>query len=364
MSSSSPERQAETASTEVPTNEILKAVSPLRQLVDSVPTHTTTVGPYHILEQLGIGGMGEVYKAERRSPMRQTVAIKIIKLGCDTREVIARFESERQALARMDHPHIAKVLDAGTTDTGQPYFVMEYVAGHPITKFADDNKLPINQRLLLFNQVCRAISHAHTKAITHRDIKPSNVLAFKHANEPMAKVIDFGIAKALTGERLSDATFNTQRGLVVGTYETMSPEQADGSPDIDTRTDVYSLGVLLYELLSGARPFDRSTLHQAADQEIRRVIRDVEPPRPSTRLSSLKIEDASRIAHDRQTRVEHLTREFRRELEWIPLKAIRKERERRYESALQLAEDINNYLEGRPLRAGPETRRYRLKKWV
>jgi serine/threonine protein kinase len=307
--------------------------------------------------------MGEVYKAERRSPLKQTVAIKIIKLGLDSKEIVARFDAERQALARIEHPNVARAIDAGVTESGRPYFVMEYVPGVPITKFADDNKLSIKDRLLLFMQACDAITHAHTKAIIHRDIKPSNVLAFLHDGKPTVKVIDFGIAKALSGDRLTDATYNTEQGFVVGTYDSMSPEQADGSPDIDTRTDVYSLGVLLYELLSGFKPFDQKTLAQAADQEIKRIIREVEPPRPSTRISHLA-DRGTELAALRQSRADALERELRSELEWIPLKAIRKERSRRYTSPIQLAEDIQNYLHGRPLIAGPESRSYLLRKFL
>jgi serine/threonine protein kinase/Tfp pilus assembly protein PilF len=321
------------------------------------------IGPYHILSLLDEGGMGSVYKAEQRHPIRRTVALKLIKLGFDTREILARFASERQALARMDHPHIAKVLDAGTSDTGRPFFVMEYVPGRPVTQFADENKLTINQRLDLFIQVCEAINHAHTKALIHRDIKANNVLAYMHDGKATVKVIDFGIAKALTGDRLTDQTFNTERGRVIGTYETMSPEQADGSPDIDTRTDVYSLGVLLYELLSGAKPFDREMLARAGDQEIRRIIREVEPPRPSTRLSSLG-DEGTHFAQLRQSKLDALANQLRIELEWIPLKAMRKERSRRYDSPMALRHDINNYLQGRPLLAGPETRIYKLQKYV
>ncbi len=321
------------------------------------------IGPYRILELLGAGGFGEVYKAERRRPMQQTVAVKVIKLGYDTKEIIARFESERQALARMDHPTVAKVLDAGATESGRPYFVMEYVPGEPITVLADAKRLSIKDRLELFIQVCEAINHAHTKALLHRDIKSGNVLAYVSDGKPTVKVIDFGIAKALTGDRLTENTFNTERGQVMGTYETMSPEQADGSPDIDTRTDVYSLGVLLYELLSGVKPFEHATLVKAGDQEIRRIIREVEPPRPSTRLTTLG-DAAEKIAGARRAKLDSLTSELKGELEWIPLKAMRKERDRRYASPLQLAEDIRNYLERRPLIAGPESRSYRLKKFL
>jgi WD40 repeat protein/serine/threonine protein kinase len=320
------------------------------------------VGPYRVLEKLGEGGMGAVYKAEQRSPVKRTVALKLIRPGLSTQEVLARFESERQALARMNHPNVARVLDAGVDEQGRPYFAMEYVPGTPITRFADDNKLSIKKRLELFKQVCDAIAHAHTKSLLHRDIKPTNVLAYLDDGKPMVKVIDFGIAKALTGDKLTDRTFSTERGLAVGTYESMSPEQAEGSPDIDTRTDVYSLGVLLYELLTGAKPFDEQTLKQAADHEIRRMIREVDPPRPSTRLSSLG-ESAAKIAAARQEQLEALAGRLRRELEWIPLMAMRKERDRRYASPMAFAEDIQNYLDGKPLEAAPDSMNYRLRKY-
>jgi serine/threonine protein kinase len=338
-------------------------VDEVRKFADFLTDRPTRIGPYHVLEHLGGGGMGEVYKAERRSPMRQIVAVKVIKLGFDTREVIARFESERQALARMDHPHIAKVLDAGATDTGRPWFAMEYVAGQPITKFADANKLTIRERLLLFAQVCDAIAHAHTKAIIHRDIKEKNVMACLRDGKPFAKVIDFGIAKALTGDRLTDATFNTEHGMAIGTYDSMSPEQAEGSPDIDTRTDVYSLGVLLYELLTGAKPFDHETLAKAASAEVRRIICEMEPPRPSTRLTKLGA-SATRVAALRREQLDHLAKELRGELEHIPLKCMRKERDRRYESVQQISQDIQNYLNHRPLLAAPESRVYRVRKYL
>lgn len=320
-----------------------------------------TIGPYRLMEMIGSGGMGVVYKAEQRSPIRRTVAVKIIKLGFDSHEVIARFESERQALARMDHPYIARVLDAGTDERGRPYFVMEYVPGQPITKYADENRLSIRQRLELMLQVCDAIGHAHANAIIHRDIKAGNVLAHTTADGPRVKVIDFGVAKALTSDRLTDLTFNTARGEAIGTYESMSPEQADGSPDIDTRTDVYSLGVLLYELLSGSKPFDGAKLRQAGDDEIRRIIREDEPPRPSTRISSMG-DAGTKIAAARKSEVNGLARQLKSELEWIPMMAMRKERARRYQTPQQLADDLRNYLNDAALMAGPESRIYRLKK--
>ncbi len=263
----------------------------------------------------------------------------------------------------MDHPHIAKVFDAGSTRSGRPYFVMEHVPGEPVTAFADRNRLTIPARLKLFQQICQAINHAHMKAVIHRDIKPGNVLAYMHDGQPTAKVIDFGIAKALTGDRLTEQTFNSYRGQVIGTYESMSPEQASGSADIDTRTDVYSLGVLLYELLCGVKPFDSKMLARAADEEIKRIIQKVEPDRPSTRLASLG-KEAVEIAAARQASIDALARQFRQELEWIPLMAMRKERERRYASPLQLSEDLDNYLKGHRLLAGPGSTAYRLRKFV
>ena len=321
------------------------------------------IGPYRILGILGEGGMGIVYRGEQRTPINGAVAVKLIKAGFDTKEVIARFESERQALARMDHPHVAKVLEAGADPRGRPYFVMEYVPGRPITEFADEYKLTIRQRLGLFIQVCEAIAHAHSKGLIHRDIKASNVVAYMADGEPSVKVIDFGVAKALTGDRLTDRTQFTEYGQVVGTYDSMSPEQAAGSADIDTRSDVYSLGSLLYELLTGAKPFDDTTLARAADEEKRRIIREVAPPRPSTRVSGLGKEGAA-VAAARQEKIESLARDLKSELEWIPLKALRKERDRRYASPLALADDVRNYLEGRPLVAAPESRVYRLRKWA
>jgi hypothetical protein len=323
----------------------------------------TTVGRYLLLELLGTGGFGAVYKAEQREPIRRTVAVKLIKPGIDTAEVIARFESERQALARMDHPNIARVLDAGTTPEGRPFFVMEYVPGKPVTTYADENRLSIRDRLELFCQVCRAIAHAHTKAILHRDIKASNVLAHTADGQPAAKVIDFGVAKALSDDRLTDRTLNTRQGMPIGTYEAMSPEQVEGSPDIDTRTDVYALGVLLYELLTGTKPLDRTRLAAASHLEIRRAIREIEPARPAATLSAHG-DTAGAVAAKRKASVETLRRELGGELGWIPLKALKKERAERYDSAAALEADVNRYLAGEPLVAGPDSLGYRARKFV
>jgi len=277
--------------------------------------------------------------------------------------VIARFEAERQALAMMDHPNIAKVLDAGATETGRPYFVMELVQGVCITEYCDQNNLSTKDRLALFIQVCQAVQHAHQKGIIHRDIKPSNVMVTQRDGEPVPKVIDFGIAKA-TNQPLTDNTFVTFQGQLLGTLEYMSPEQVDfGTQDIDTRSDIYSLGVVLYELLSGVFPFDHKSFEHADFSEVQRTIREVEPASPSARLTGLN-KGAKAIAACRGTQVIALARRLHRELEWIPLKAMRKDRSRRYRSASEMADDIRNYLDGLPLIAGPETTVYRLRKFV
>ena len=242
------------------------------------------IGPFKILQQLGEGGFGSVFEAEQEQPVRRRVALKVIKLGMDTREVIARFEAERQALAMMDHPHIARVLDAGATESGRPYFVMELVRGEAISSYCSKHALTITQRLVLFDQVCAAVQHAHTKGIIHRDLKPNNVLVSTQDDQPFAKVIDFGIAKATSG-RLTDKTLFTEQFLMMGTPLYMSPEQAEGSADIDTRTDIYALGVILYKLLTDTTPIDSHSLRSAGYVEVQRIIREVEPPRPSARLS-------------------------------------------------------------------------------
>jgi eukaryotic-like serine/threonine-protein kinase len=328
------------------------------------PPHPEQIGPYRIVERVGEGGMGLVYRAEQLEPIRRTVAVKVLKLGLDSREVVARFGAERQALALMNHPNVAKVFDAGVTVEGRPYFVMEYVQGEAITAYCDRHRLTTRQRLELFVQACEGVQHAHQKGIIHRDLKPSNLLVTVEDGKPLVKVIDFGVAKAMT-QRLTDYTLVTERGRLVGTLEYMSPEQVEmgGGEDVDTRTDVYGLGVMLYQLLTAALPFASDTLRSAPFDELRRIIREQEPPRPSTRLDTLG-NAARRAAVHRATNWHTLRRELRSELEWIPLKAMRKERAERYRSAAELADDIGNYLEGRPLIAGPQTTAYRVRKFV
>jgi len=323
----------------------------------------TRIGRYKLLQLIGEGGMGLVYLAEQQEPVRRRVALKVVKPGMDSKQVIARFEAERQALALLDHPNIARVFDAGTTETGRPYFVMEYVKGLSLIEHCDREKLSIKERLELFLQVCEAIQHAHQKGIIHRDIKPSNVLVSKEDEKALPKIIDFGVAKALT-QPLTERTLFTVQGQLIGTPEYMSPEQVDMAiQDIDIRSDIYSLGVLLYELLAGALPFERKEMEQAGLAEIQRIIREEDPPRPSTRLSSLG-KEAESIAESRRTKVAMLAKRLHKELEWIPLKAMRKERARRYRTASELADDVQNYLNGAPLIAGPESAVYRVRKFV
>jgi eukaryotic-like serine/threonine-protein kinase len=320
----------------------------------------TRIGPYKVIDVLGEGGMGVVYLAEQSSPVRRRVALKILKLGMDTRQVVARFESERQALAVMDHPNIAKVLDSGVTDEGRPYFVMELVHGTPITQYADTHRLTTNERLRLFIDVCGAVQHAHHKGVIHRDLKPSNVMVAVQESGPAVKVIDFGIAKAV-GLGLTERTLVTHAGQILGTPEYMSPEQAEMSGlDVDTRTDVYSLGVMLYELLVGVLPFDLSS---KPDYVITHALRERDVPRPSTRLTTLggTIET---VARQRRTDPQALRREVRGDLDWIILKAMEKDRTRRYETARGLANDIQRHLDDEPVHARPPSTRDRIAKFA
>lgn len=318
---------------------------------------------YKLLEELGKGGMGVVYKAEQIKPIKRQVALKIIKLGMDTHQVVARFEAERQALAVMDHPNIAKVFDAGATEQGRPYIVMELVHGVPINTYCDKHKLSTKERLYLFLPVCQAVQHAHQKGVIHRDLKPSNILVAIQEDQPVPKVIDFGIAKA-TGKSLTERTLYTEKGQLIGTPEYMSPEQAEMSElDIDTRTDIYSLGVILYELLAGVLPFDPETLRAASLAEIQRIIREKEPPKISTRLSSLG-DTGPIIADFRNTDPGSLHRELKGDLDWITMKAMAKDRVHRYASASELDADLMRYLNHDPVAAGPPSVVYRAKKYV
>jgi len=322
-----------------------------------------TIGRYKLLEQIGEGGFGVVFMAEQTEPIRRKVALKVIKPGMDTKDVIARFEAERQALALMDHANIAKVLDAGATESGRPYFVMELVRGVPITEYCDHNHLSARQRLELFDSVCRAVQHAHQKGIIHRDVKPSNVLVTMRDDTAVPKVIDFGVAKA-TNQRLTERTLFTGYAQMLGTPLYMSPEQAQMNElDVDTRSDIYSLGVLLYELLTGITPFDRKRLREAAYDELLRIIREEEPPKPSTRISTLG-ESAVEVSAHRQTDPKNLSRLLHGELDWIVMKAMEKDRTRRYESANGLAADVRRYLADETVTACPPTAAYRFKKFA
>jgi eukaryotic-like serine/threonine-protein kinase len=319
-------------------------------------------GRYKLVEEIGEGGMGTVYMSRQTTPVKRLVAVKIIKPGMDSKEVLARFESERQALALMDHPNIAKVLDGGVTESGRPFFVMELVKGKPLTQYCDQCKLTPRQRLELFLPVCQAIQHAHQKGVIHRDIKPSNVLVALYDDRPVPKVIDFGLAKA-TGQALTERTLITGFGALVGTPEYMSPEQANlNNQDIDTRCDIYSLGVLLYELLTGSTPVDRKSLANAAVLEVLRIVREVEAPRPSTKLSSSA--NLPSIAANRGTEPARLTKLLRGELEWVLLKALEKDRSRRYETASGLARDIERYLADEVVEARPPSAGNRLRKFA
>ena len=331
---------------------------------DPIDHPGSRIGRYKLLQQIGEGGCGVVWMAEQEEPVRRRVALKVIKLGMDTKAVIARFEAERQALALMDHPNIARVLDAGATDAGRPFFVMELIPGVPITKYCDQHNLPTAGRLGLFAQVCHAVQHAHQKGVIHRDLKPSNILVTLQDGEPVPKVIDFGIAKAAQG-RLTDHTLFTAFEQFIGTPAYMSPEQAEMSGiDIDTRSDIYSLGVLLYELLTGRPPFDPKSLLQAGLDEIRRVIREVEPLKPSTRLNTLADSDRDSTARQRGTAPAQLSLLLRGDLDWIVMKALEKNRNRRYETASGLALDIQRHLHNEPVFARPPTAGYRISRLI
>jgi serine/threonine protein kinase len=324
----------------------------------------TRIGNYKLLQKIGEGGCGVVYMAEQERPIRRRVAFKIIKLGMDTKSVIARFEAERQALAMMDHPNIARVLDAGATETGRPYFVMELVRGIKITDYCDQNHLDIRERLNLFVQICQAIQHAHQKGIIHRDIKPSNVLVTLHDGVPVPKVIDFGIAKAIE-VRLTEKTLFTAYEQMIGTPAYMSPEQAEMSGlDVDTRSDIYSLGVLLYELLTGRTPFDAKKLVQGGLDEMRRTLREREPQRPSTMVTTLQGAELTAVAEHHGEEPPKFISMLRGDIDWIVMKSLEKDRKRRYETANGLAMDIQRYLNHEPVNARPPSRLYRFQKLV
>ncbi len=342
-----------------PDSPVRRAADAARGADDSVAEHDGRIGPYRLLQQIGEGGFGVVFMAEQDEPVRRRVALKVIKLGMDTRQVTARFEAERQALALMDHPHIATVLDAGATERGRPYFVMELSTGTPITDYCREHRLAIPARLELAVQVCRAVQHAHQKGVIHRDIKPGNVLVETRDGRPFARVIDFGIAKA-TEARLTERTYFTEHRQMIGTPEYMSPEQAEGLTDVDTRTDVYALGVMLYELLTGTTPHDPAALRSAAWGEIQRIIREIEPPPPSTRRTRAGRRPPPGAAAGDDDPVAPP----RGELDWIVMKALAKERDRRYPSAGELAADLEHHLEGRPVSAAPPSRAYQARTFM
>jgi non-specific serine/threonine protein kinase/serine/threonine-protein kinase len=329
---------------------------------DTVAAHASpTIGPYRLLERIGEGGMGQVWRAEQMRPVRRQVALKVIKAGMDTAHVMARFEAERQALAVMDHPAIARVFDGGTSPAGRPYFVMEYVPGEALTTYCNRHRLSTRERLDLFLQVCDGVQHAHQKGIIHRDLKPSNILVTLLDGHPVPKIIDFGVAKAVA-QPLTDRPLYTELGTIVGTLEYMSPEQAELTGlDIDTRADVYALGVVLYELLTGMLPFDSSALRQKGLDEVRRTIREVEPPRPSARVT---LETSTGRSTSQRPDLAGLARELQRDLDWITMKALEKDRTRRYGAAAELAADVGRYLDNRPVAAGPPSAAYRAGKFI
>jgi serine/threonine-protein kinase len=332
-------------------------------MADRAASVGAIIGPYKLMEQIGEGGMGLVFVAEQMQPVRRKVALKVIKPGMDTRQVVARFEAERQALALMDHPNIAKVFDGGATASGRPYFVMELVKGVPITQYCDNNRLSPRERLELFTDVCQAVQHAHQKGIIHRDLKPSNIMVMSQDGTPVVKVIDFGVAKAI-GQQLTEKTIYTQFTQLIGSPLYMSPEQAgESGMDIDTRTDIYALGVLLYELLTGTTPFGEDRLSKASFEELRRIIREEEPAKPSTRISTLG-QAATTISIQRKAQPKELSRLFRGELDWIVMKALEKDRSRRYETASAMAADVRRYLNDEPVLACPPSATYRLRKFA
>ncbi|MEL7473295.1 MAG: serine/threonine-protein kinase, partial [Planctomycetota bacterium] len=315
------------------------------------------LGGYRVLGVLGRGGFGVVYLAEQLEPVRRRVAIKVIKPGMDSEAVVARFNAERQALAVMDHPGIARVFDAGATPLGRPYFVMELVRGEPITAFASRHRLGLEARLRLFRRVCESVQHAHAKGVIHRDLKPSNILVEMIDGEASPKVIDFGVAKAMDRRAVAE-TLLTERGQIMGTPEYMSPEQATAGADVDTRSDVYSLGVVLYQLLTGKLPFDPQSLRSAGYAEIERIIREIDPPRPSTRIAASETDTLG--ARDGRA----LTRRLRRDLDWVVMRCLEKERDRRYQSPMHLASEVDRYLRHEPVEAGPPSATYRFAKFA
>jgi serine/threonine protein kinase/tetratricopeptide (TPR) repeat protein len=343
---------------------------PPRQTADEAPpaepaegVGAVVAGRYKLLQLLGEGGMGSVFMAEQTQPVKRMVALKVVKAGMDSKAVLGRFEAERQALALMDHPNIAKVLDAGTTERGQPFFVMDLVKGVPLTQFCDQRQLSVNDRLAVFQQICHAVQHAHQKGIIHRDLKPSNILVESHDGRAVPKVIDFGLAKAINAMPLTERSVFTQLGAMLGTPLYMAPEQAEFSAiDVDTRADIYALGVILYELLTGTTPLEKQRLAKAAWDEIRRVIKEEEPPKPSTRLSTS--EARASVAAQRQSDPQRLGKYVRGDLDWIVMKALAKERDRRYQTANAFAADVERFLHHEPVSAGPPTLRYKLRKFV